>query len=1608
MRQLTDNFIEANAALAREPRFVAKILNDYQTLYITSSPDVSITDPGSAIFSGAMTDLSGSSQNIEPERGFSTIGSMTIQVDDIGFTTKLREIADNGDTIYNNQVILYAGFKDLAFADYVKIMPLYVAGNDNNELTYTITLKDTQRFSDQAIFTDKPKAICVGSLGYSTGSLEVSSTTGFSMVEHDADWTDSPSATVGYLKVRGVNRRGQDVTEYMRYTATTSTTFTISERGLFGTEIIDLKGTNDSGTAEVEELVHLDLNVPKLLIALLTGDLYGQPGKTLPSHWHAGLTASQIDLASFENIGDDLWNFNLDFLDLDDEDAKRWIADQVLRINNLFLYVNQDGELALDRFAVRPQDAPGSKVLNYDSIVDIGGITRDSNSIRNNFLISWEYRADREFFGRHDVYIDAASVSKNNITSKQYQLKLYGLRNKDRNSKVTLDRLADGIRARFSNPRVRFNATVLLRDAIELEVGDSVTLDLPNQPDYESLDTLFATFEIQGISYDFMGGLATLDLYGSSGSVAPLSLSAAGSDVAAINHTGWTDISTVLTGSVVGSTFTITSSGNLPEGKYYYDGNIQTAAGVTVTFNGTTWVDCADFDLVDTAIWDGSARGGTTGAQGYFGGGDAAQEGVYSGFGGFLGLDRYYKRRTRLAGTDIPASRTSVDSYSVRVDTSNNLVGVPTDLTGNGGSAGRESTFKYDVFSGFTAVTGGAATTGGAGLNLFCENLFFDANSKIITSGEDANVGNDLPSDGGMQWSGGTSGFGWPGALICFMKVRSNPAPLLENVHVAKTGTFTEPFTVDHRPKSDGSRRYSTPDNDNYAPIYPANAAYADTQWNSSHAVYYIAQDETATATEGVTYTPNAKLPTIALAEQVNTPRSPLGNQSTITVTATPVGGDTAYSYSIFEYRLQGQDAWTPIEYGIGSESTVRVTSDGSTYEFSATPVNTQGVPSNARTTDTITVSNVSIVVGETDSDSVDLTIPEIKRLELVNRINDGEGWNQWKGPHAIFRWAKLSVTNGGNIITPTGRLDLHLAGYKVRITNTNTGLILREETVEDSTYTYTLEKNRKDTNGSPTRNIRVDVQALATTGKLSTLTGFNCSNPQPDAVTGVTVTPGFASLTVTYTLPTDLDFVGVDAYVIADPGDPLDAEPIRVLGNSFTLDQLTSGATYNIKLTSVDQFGTGSTTATVSVATIKIGAEDIGDITDALTLDENGGRIVTNNSGYIAVMGAVTRAGVSANPLIFHTWNGSEAPYWTDTAGNFGYGTGDQTLSFDGTSLNFGTGVTIGSNANRTVTVDTSGADYTTVNAALVALSKTVPAYTSGGFTATIEIQSGYTIAENINIVGLNLGWISLTAVDTNVSIDHTGASGFWMRLDNATGPSINFDVTLEDGGDFIYATNGSKIRLNIDNIDPGSGYAGGITDYLFYADNGSVIDIEPIIDVSGLGSNIFTAVDGSQIYCRTATTTGCRQTADCQDNSYMDLGGLICADFSTTVCCYAYRLSRIDMSGSAITNIATRSATYYPVNATRMAEIIFTSSTFTDSSGYAKIRSYESSKIHMNSATINGDIQCDNGSHINAISATATNINVTNGSTIAANSSTGTLSQTANTLTASGIIFK
>lgn len=323
---------------------------------------------------------------------------------------------------------------------------------------------------------------------------------------------------------------------------------------------------------------------------------------------------------------------------------------------------------------------------------------------------------------------------------------------------------------------------------------------------------------------------------------------------------------------------------------------------------------------------------------------------------------------------------------------------------------------------------------------------------------------------------------------------------------------------------------------------------------------------------------------------------------------------------------------------------------------------------------------------------------------------------------------------------------------------------------------------------------------------------------------------------------------------------------------------------------------------------------------------------------------------------------------------------------------------------ADITVTVG-SGGDYAGVNAAIAALTERFPSAPPGGITAEVNMLAGYVLDEQIFARNVNLSWIRITGVDASTNVDPTaftiehpligGSCHTVVAFDSGVAPVIaqTLNINTHD-----FATLGFKV--------------GGALAY----GGGSKVIIADTYGFSGyITASILNATDSGEIYAPRAVLSTSLPTSfpdltaagviRSQKNSWVDLTEATINSNGIVVSGGSF----LNMNGSTFQGVKTLSVTQ---SSAVSAEAI--SMSITGASGATAVIS-KSSSLDVDDASISYsggsfNITAQTGSRVSMTSVNlgAGTATVTGGSIIHAASSTGTLSQTANSVTANGLIFK
>jgi hypothetical protein len=818
VRTFGPSFTYANQAAEKSPRFVIGIRFETESIYLTSHAGIPNV-PGQVI-ENVLQRPSAISQRIVPDQGRSEIGALTFSAIDkaVALTQALKDKLTGGAGLRGKQVRLYQGFSGADFSEYSLFQTQVVQGAAVNDGVYSVKCADITREQRKSIF-DPKRTTLAAQIDADDTTIQVLHTDGFAMIEHGDSFSDAPNATVGYIRIDE---------EVIRYTgiAASPPRFTGCQRGRFNTRAVphtvDVTQPQDQRT-RVEEYIYLELPVPKLILAVLTGELYGQAA-TLPAHWHLGIDADTwVNEDDFTELGADLWDPDSDsasfvgyFAGMKKIDGKQFLEKECYQLIGCFPLVYSDGRLGIKRMNAVLADAPGVVELNEDNLVSWTELRHEMDSLANHYRVEWNYtrNGSKDEFTRVTEFIDATSIDLHGTTdAKVLSFKgLYG----SRHTNATVRARIDSQRDRYGHPPVSMSVTALPSYNF-LEVGDIVRVRLATVYDFTApgnVISLYRAFEIQRKSENHATGDVTLELFGSTrpaSQTPPDPGGGEGPDGENSLPDDWyssegTELSTVVDISVVGDvgvidagTWTLDGHANLRNGGaiFYYLGDLTLPDNATLRILDNVQLRVRGFLTINGTI-DGVGRGldGVSDTAGY----GTSANGQRGYFGNSRGMDgvnyeldivsvfvvpKYWTLAARL--TQGQASAVPFFSLSVA---NGALAGLPSDLRGtSGGPGGKVSDYGEDDVK----ALGGAGAAGGSGLCVVCRGMSLGASGEIDLSGSDSSTPSQAPTDE-VKLRPGAGGAGAPGALLILLDGAQLPVPDLGGKFVAETGHVGAPL----------------------------------------------------------------------------------------------------------------------------------------------------------------------------------------------------------------------------------------------------------------------------------------------------------------------------------------------------------------------------------------------------------------------------------------------------------------------------------------------------------------------------------------------------------------------------------------------------------------------------------------------------------------------------------------------------------------------------------------------------------------------------------------------------------------------------------------------
>lgn len=575
----------------REPRHVVAIIYPTGSLYFTSR--TGMTNVPGQVVQGVLKDVSSVSQQLYPDEGRSTIGAMSFSVVDVDgdVTDLIRSQLQTFDYgIRRREVRVYTGDSD--DFNLLTRVETYVIDSvvELRESTYRFACSDRNREMRDDIFEQVGTRL-TSTLGPTDTTINVQSTAGFERLQHTASFTDAPSSTVGYIRVRKTG-------EVIRYTSTTATSFNGCTRERFGTiaqEVVVDPATDEDRLPEIEEFIYLEMPGPQLLYAVQTGKILGT-AITLPEHWHLGIAETSINDVLYTDIGVDLFNpanhaagLIFRFTHLQKTDGKRFCEKQIRLPMMTFGPIDALGRIGLRRIVPILSSAAPVAVLDHTNVLSYGAVKHAQARLINEAMFDWNF--DGEQNTRTDILFNAVSIGNPSLgtghgRSKRREFEFSGLY-VSRHSRATIQRAMDTLTDRHGAPPIELDVQ-LLPSMNALEIGDPVLLQLIDVRDYAGSDTLNRVFEIQSISRNWVTGDISAHLFGSTARIAQ-QLDA--NQVEQLSDAWLIGTGTALNTVLTMSGNNVTANGDLVAGTYFHNGDLVINPGVTVTINGNVQID---------------------------------------------------------------------------------------------------------------------------------------------------------------------------------------------------------------------------------------------------------------------------------------------------------------------------------------------------------------------------------------------------------------------------------------------------------------------------------------------------------------------------------------------------------------------------------------------------------------------------------------------------------------------------------------------------------------------------------------------------------------------------------------------------------------------------------------------------------------------------------------------------------------------------------------------------------------------------------------------------------------------------------------------------------
>ena len=567
-------------------RYALEVVWDTSNTSVFFSHESTGWTQGGRLFPGVLTgEISSTSQEIAPDNYRTTVGSLGCTLIDLSevVTNELNERIQN--FAYSKaQLRLYVNLTET----YTKVATFNGDTFDYNRAkgTYRLKGRDTWSTAKEDAFRVRKTKLSSGLSADPIQSIAVVDSELFAYVD-DVMLGGGPS----HIRI-------QD--EIILFAGISPGFITNINREEFGTEATSYEDDGMSERPDVSEVIAwFNTRVVDLICLILTGrELTGPP--QWPVHWHLGFDRdTQIDIGSFQNIGEDIIDIRTRGVIQEPKQAKSYIESQCLPLIGCVILVNPDGTLRLRRLSNSLNSGAGSMVLNENNLRSIKNYGYKAQSVKNTFTINWNYPALEGDPTRIFTTLDSASIAR--YGSKEAKPLDLELLHGTIHTQDVLEAIISYQRERLVDPPIEVQVDGL-SSLTRLDPGDLVQLQWAGMSDVAGNDTsqIDRTFEVRSVSVDWRSLRASLKLFGSTAE--PPAISAFTPVLADSFYTSeGTPLPSVTNGELIGDI-------GLTAGTYYVDGDFLIPAGRSLSIAGTTQLRIKGTLTVEGTI-TGTGRG---------------------------------------------------------------------------------------------------------------------------------------------------------------------------------------------------------------------------------------------------------------------------------------------------------------------------------------------------------------------------------------------------------------------------------------------------------------------------------------------------------------------------------------------------------------------------------------------------------------------------------------------------------------------------------------------------------------------------------------------------------------------------------------------------------------------------------------------------------------------------------------------------------------------------------------------------------------------------------------------------------------------------------------